>query len=86
MTADDIVNAARECVGTPFRHQGRVLGVGLDCAGLVLMPFSAVGPMRLTSPGTGERRTRGCSNQASMRNRISNVSWILRLANRVTFS
>lgn len=35
MTADDIIAASRETLGTPFRHQGRVLGLGLDCAGVV---------------------------------------------------
>ncbi len=35
MTPDEIVAYARECVGTPFHHQGRVCGVGLDCAGVV---------------------------------------------------
>ena len=35
-TRADIVAAARECVGTPFHHQGRLLGVGLDCVGVVL--------------------------------------------------
>lgn len=34
--ANDIITAARDCVGTPFRHQGRIPGVGLDCAGLVI--------------------------------------------------
>ena len=34
--ASAIITAARECVGTPFRHQGRLPGVGLDCAGLVI--------------------------------------------------
>lgn len=33
---DDIVSAARSCIDTPFRHQGRVAGVGLDCAGLAV--------------------------------------------------
>lgn len=35
MTLEGIVAAARECLGTPFRHQGRVPGVGLDCAGVI---------------------------------------------------
>jgi len=29
-----IVDAARRYIDTPFRHQGRVLGEGIDCAGL----------------------------------------------------
>ena len=36
MTADDILTAARQCIGTPFRHQGRMLGFGLDCAGVAV--------------------------------------------------
>ena len=30
---------ARECIGTPFIHQGRVVGRGLDCAGLIIHIF-----------------------------------------------
>lgn len=32
---DKLVAAARACVGTPWRHQGRVPGQHLDCVGLV---------------------------------------------------
>lgn len=32
----DIITEAREWVGTPFLHQGRVKGSGVDCAGLVI--------------------------------------------------
>ncbi len=34
LSAESIISAAREAIGTPFRHQGRLLGRGLDCAGL----------------------------------------------------
>jgi cell wall-associated NlpC family hydrolase len=30
-----IVAAARRYIGTPFEHQGRMHGVGVDCAGLL---------------------------------------------------
>lgn len=36
MTPESIMAAARECLGTPFHHQGRVLGVGMDCAGVLV--------------------------------------------------
>lgn len=36
MTADQIIAAARSCLGTPFRHQGMRRGQGLDCAGLAI--------------------------------------------------
>jgi NlpC/P60 family putative phage cell wall peptidase len=35
--------AARGCLGTPFHHQGRVPGVGLDCIGLVIVALRAAG-------------------------------------------
>lgn len=28
------IEVAMQCLGTPFKHQGRVAGLGLDCAGL----------------------------------------------------
>ena len=31
-----VIAAARQCIGTPFRHQGRLLEFGLDCAGVVI--------------------------------------------------
>lgn len=31
-----IVSTAREWIGTPFHHQARVKGVGVDCVGLVI--------------------------------------------------
>lgn len=36
MTADEIVAAARECLDTPFHHQGRIVGLALDCAGVAV--------------------------------------------------
>lgn len=41
--ADEIIAAARACIGTPFRHQGRIPGVGIDCAGLGIVAAQAVG-------------------------------------------
>lgn len=34
MLQDDIVRVAQSYLKTPFRHQGRVPGLGMDCAGL----------------------------------------------------
>lgn len=33
---DALIRAARACLGTPFHHQGRCPGAGLDCAGLIV--------------------------------------------------
>ncbi|WP_416909314.1 MAG: peptidoglycan endopeptidase [Polymorphobacter sp.] len=38
-----VVAAARACVGTPFRPQGRVPGLGLDCVGVALAAARAAG-------------------------------------------
>ena len=34
ITGQDIVDKAREWINTPWQHQARVKGVGVDCAGL----------------------------------------------------
>lgn len=39
----DIVRTARGFLGTPFRHQGRAPGKGLDCAGVVAATAQALG-------------------------------------------
>lgn len=43
MKADQIIAAARECLGTPFMHQGRILGRALDCAGVAVHAAKRVG-------------------------------------------
>jgi cell wall-associated NlpC family hydrolase len=40
-----IVVAARSCVGTRFRPQGRTPGLGLDCVGVLLVAATAAGVM-----------------------------------------
>ncbi len=45
--ADIMIAAARRCLGTPFHHQGRAPGYGLDCIGLVIVAINAIGiPVR----------------------------------------
>ncbi len=43
MTPDEIIEAARSEIGTPFRHQGRVAGKCLDCAGLIVRVAELLG-------------------------------------------
>jgi len=38
-----LIREARECIGTPYQHQGRLKGVGLDCLGLILHVAKATG-------------------------------------------
>jgi NlpC/P60 family putative phage cell wall peptidase len=42
MTRDDIVAEARSWIGTPYRHQASLKGVGCDCLGLVRGVWRAV--------------------------------------------
>jgi len=39
----EIVAEARTWLGTPFRHQARCKGVGVDCLGLVAESYKAAG-------------------------------------------
>ncbi len=43
----EIVRVARSYVGTPFHHMGRLPGVGLDCAGVLVC---AARELKLVSP------------------------------------
>lgn len=43
MTADEIIDAARLAIGTPFQHQGRSPWKALDCAGLIVHVAREVG-------------------------------------------
>lgn len=38
-----IIAAARECLDTPFMHQGRILGRALDCAGVAVHAARSMG-------------------------------------------
>jgi cell wall-associated NlpC family hydrolase len=41
-TGADVIAEARKCLGTPFRHQGRSRGLGLDCGGLLIVVGNAL--------------------------------------------
>jgi NlpC/P60 family putative phage cell wall peptidase len=40
---DQMIAAARRCLGTPFHHQGRRPGAGIDCIGLIVVALRAAG-------------------------------------------
>ncbi|KWI90202.1 hypothetical protein WM08_15210 [Burkholderia ubonensis] len=42
-TRQQVVDEARTWLGTRWQHQGRLRGVGVDCAGLVVCVMRAVG-------------------------------------------
>lgn len=65
ITRSLVISEARRWVGTPYRHQARLLGVGVDCVGLIVgvgtacdvLPWSEeafapfAGYARLPNPG-----------------------------------
>lgn len=59
MTRNDILTAARAVVGTPFRHQGRIAGKGLDCAGLLVHVARTVGVEPIQREGYARLPTYG---------------------------
>lgn len=48
--------AARSCLGTPYHHQGRLPGVGMDCIGLLVYSGKAAGKLPLDLDVTGYPR------------------------------
>lgn len=59
MTADDIIAAARQCLGTPFKHQGRLLAFGLDCAGVAIHVARQLGVDAIDVSGYGRSPSNG---------------------------
>lgn len=51
MIGDDVIRVAAEVQGTPFRHQGRQPGLGLDCAGLYVYVCQSLGIPHLDAVG-----------------------------------
>jgi NlpC/P60 family putative phage cell wall peptidase len=52
MKGEDVVAEARRWIGTPWRHQARLRGVGVDCGGLVVGVAHALGlPVQDHPPG-----------------------------------
>lgn len=59
MISEQIVAVARSYVGTPFRHQGRLPGEALDCAGTLVCSASECGLQVRDSPGYARRPALG---------------------------
>lgn len=59
MICDDIVEVTRGYVDTPFRHQGRVPGEALDCAGTLVCSATECGLRVIDIPGYSRRPALG---------------------------
>ena len=51
--ATEIIEAARELLGTPYRHQGRLPGIALDCIGLPICVAQKLGYGYIDLPAYG---------------------------------
>lgn len=58
MTRDDIIREARALCGTPFHHQARLPGVGIDCVGVGVCVARALGIEVIDSNDYGRRPSR----------------------------
>ena len=59
-----VVDAARSMLKTPFRHQGRVPGLALDCAGLVVCAATQAGYLPNDYQGYGRTPANGLLESA----------------------
>ena len=59
MTRSDFVLTAYLFIGTPFHHQGRLPGVGLDCAGVVVCALNRCGYSVADMQGYGRIPSQG---------------------------
>lgn len=67
-TRDAVVIAARQWIDTPYQHQARVMGRGVDCVGLIIAAGLAAGVMEWTEEAFAPWRGYGrLPNPAKMR-------------------
>lgn len=55
VTRIEVVHEARSWLGTPFHHQGRLKGTGVDCAGVIVGVLSALEISTVDVQGYGHR-------------------------------
>lgn len=51
MTQEKLIEAARSWLGTPYHHRGRIKGVAVDCAQVVIASFAEAGLINDFDPG-----------------------------------
>ena len=64
MLADDVITVARAAIGTPFRHQGRRAGSGLDCVGLACHVACTLGIQHVDRHGYERQPANGLLDEA----------------------
>ena len=56
ISRNQILEEARSYVGTPYHHQGRLKGVGLDCSGLIVCVAKSLGLFESTIVNYSKRQ------------------------------
>jgi len=64
MTVYDILTVARSCIDTPFKHQGRIPGLALDCAGLLIAVAQYLGVEYIDIDGYSRNPSNGLLEMA----------------------
>jgi cell wall-associated NlpC family hydrolase len=59
VTGAQVVEEARKYLGTPFHHQGRLLGVGIDCVGLLANIGKTLGLFNYDNRAYGRQPVKG---------------------------
>lgn len=54
-----VIDYAREAIGTPYAHQGRLIGMGFDCIGLPIYIAQKLGLAYVDLPAYGATPFRG---------------------------
>lgn len=70
----NMIEAARSYVGTPFRHQGRIPGKGLDCVGLLVCAAKQAGVDVIDEAGYSMTPSADLLRKAVERNNVTLVS------------
>lgn len=83
VTRADIVATARRYIGTRYQHQGRSLGVGLDCGGLIIVVGKALALLDYDMHPDYGRKPTGSEMQALCGEYLDLCAWDDRRAGNI---
>ncbi len=71
----ELINTARTYLGTPFKHQGRLKGVGVDCIGLIMCVLKELGsPIANLDETNYKRRPEGNYFLKKLQDNLTQIS------------
>lgn len=72
-TRAEVVSEARRWIGTPWQHQARSIGLGVDCVGFVIEVGRALRLIDTKEAATYKRRPDGLTLRAKFSERLASV-------------